>query len=401
MALESDEKELLRFSSIPLKEFVFEETFDERVARFYRKLEWTPAQIISKFGTKVPDWITEMDESGNQEKQDVLWCVYPVNNRMAPLAERQKPSRRPYQARYFVMKDCSALGETKGYHEMPIFVPRWRKTSSSVWGNSPAHFAMADIKSLNRARKIQLVGSEKKIDPPIFAEERAIISDLDLSAASLNVVRSIEGLMPFDTGFDIFVSREMIDQLQSAIRNYFFTDQLNYPNPQAQPMTATEANIRYELMQKLLGPTMGRLQNDLLNPIVSRAFRILLREGEIPPPPPEVLETGAQYDIEYVGSLARAQKSDRAAGIERFIVSVGNMAPVMPGMLDVVDETEVVRQLGDDLGVPPTLMRGEREVQAIRDDRQEAAARQREAEIVQAEGEAGQAMGEAEETLSP
>jgi hypothetical protein len=388
LSLEEDGSELV-FSSIPLREFVFEPDASGRVIRFYRKLQWTPAQIIAKFGPKdVPDRIIKLDEDGNQSKIEVLWAVYPTNNRIAKIGEQQAPSRRKWQYSYICMDDKEPLGKGGGYYEMPVFVPRWRTTSESAWGNSPSHFAIHDIKTLNRARKIQLIGSEKKIDPPIFAEERTILADLDLSAASLNVVRNVGGIMPFDTKFDIFVSREMIDQLQSAIRNYYFTDQLTFPTPQAQPMTATEAQIRYELMQKLLGPTLGRLQNDLLNPIVSRAFRVLMRNGTIEPPPEIVSEAEAEYDIEYIGALSRAQKSDRAASVERFVVSVGNMAGVMPDMLDVVDQEEVVRQLGRDLGVPPTLMRDKDEVEMMRDEKEAAMMRAQEAALQQAEGDA-------------
>ena len=400
LILEEEDGELM-FSSVPLKEFVFENDWRGNVIRFYRKLEWTPAQILSKFGDKVPDDIKKMDEDGSDEKQEVMFVIYPTSNRVAKLAERQAPSRRKWAKRYFLKKCCTTLGTPGGYYEMPAFAPRWRTTSSSMWGNGPAHFALADIKSLNRARKIQLVGSEKKIDPPIFAEERAIIADLDLSAASLNVVRDKEGIIAFNTGFDIFVAQADIDQLQAAVRNYYFTDQLTFPTPQAQPMTATEAQIRYELMQKLLGPTLGRIQNDLLNPIVSRCFRILLRNGTIPPPPQEIVESGAQFDIEYIGALSRAQKGDRAASLERFVVAVGNMSPVMPEMVDVVDQEEVVRQLGRDLGVSPKVMRDRDEVATIKDERDEMMARQQAAMTAQAEGDAALAQNEAQLQQEP
>jgi hypothetical protein len=143
-------------------------------------------------------------------------------------------------------------------------------------------------------------------------------------------------------------------------------------------------------MQKLLGPTLGRLQNDLLNPIVSRAFRILLREGVIEEPPEEIVEKQAQFDIEYIGALSRAQKSDRAASIERFVVSVGNLAPVMPGVLDVVDEQEVVRQLGRDLGVPPEIVRSEDESLALKDERDQLAADRIAAETAAQQAQADQ-----------
>ena len=316
-----------------------------------------------------------------------------------PLGEKQRSDRRPWAYCYFLKETKEMLGKEGGYYEMPVFVPRWRKTNASIWGNSPAHLALADVKSLNEARRMQLMGSERKIDPPVFAEERALLTDLDLSAASLNVVRKLEGVQPYDSGFDIFVSDHMIGQLQDAVRDYFFYDQLMLPQPQGTPATAYEISVRYEQMQKLLGPTLGRLQNDLLDPIVSRTFRLLIRNGQIEPPPQEVVDAGAEFEVEYVGALSNAQKADRAASLERYGVAVSNLAPTMPEMLDVVDQEALARQLGQDLGVPASVMRSEKQVKKVKDQREEMVSRAQEAEVKNAEAEAINAMGQGEPTL--
>lgn len=400
MFLESTPDDPLVFTSIFLKEVYFETDWRGTVLRFYREMEMTPAQMLSKFGEdNVPDTVKEMDKKGETEKQTVIYCIYPRNNKIVPLGQMQRPDRRPWAYCYIHKETQEMLGKEGGYYEMPVFIPRWRKTNSSVWGNSPAHLALPDVMTLNRVRELQLDGSERAIEPPIFAEERAILSDLNLSAASVNVVRKIEGIVPFNTGFNLFVSDHMVDQLQSAIRDYFFYDQLMLPAPQGTPATAYEVSVRYEQMQKLLGPTMGRLENDLLDPIVSRTFRLLAREGYIDPPPDEVIEAGAEFDIEYIGALSSAQKGDRAASLERYAVSVSNLAPTMPEVLDVVDQEELARQLGRDLGVPATVMRGEDEVRRIQQNRADLQERAAEAEVAGMEGEAVAAMGQGDPTL--
>ncbi|RKZ93082.1 MAG: hypothetical protein DRQ40_08015 [Gammaproteobacteria bacterium] len=407
MFLESGGDDPLIFKSIPLKEMCFESDWRGTVLRFYRLLEMTPAQILSQFGAKnVPDNIVEMDKEGQQEKQDVLFSVYPRNNKIVPVGKMQRSDRRPWAYCYFLKDTREMLGDEGGYYEMPVFVPRWRKTNSSIWGNSPAHLAMGDIMSLNKAREMQLKASEKAIDPPLFAEERAIIADLDLSAASLNVVRKLDGIKAFDSKFDIYVSDHMIDQLQNSVRDYFFYDQLMLPAPQGTPATAYEISVRYEQLQKLLGPTLGRLQNDLLDPVVSRTFRVLARAGQIPPPPQAVIDAGAELEVEYIGALSNAQKADRAASIERYGVSLANLAPTMPEVLDVVDQEELARHLGRDLGVPPDVMRGEDEIKKLREERAEMQKRAQAAEVATMEAdamtsEAGAvaAMGQGDPTL--
>lgn len=387
------------FEAIPLKECYFEDGFDGNLLRVYREVKWTPAQIIAKFGDKVPQSVKDKEDAGSQERLEVLFVIQPRHGRLTPLHKKLPPSRTAWEYRYILKAGCEDLGKPGGYHEMPAFAPRWRKTSESMWGNSPAMIAMGDILSLNHARKLQLVAAEKMIDPPIFAEERAIIGDLNLSSAELTIVRDKDGIMPYLTQGNIPVSDLMIEQLQGAVKDYFFTEQLQMPSPQAQPMTATEIQLRYEQMQRLLGPTLGRLANDLLDPLISRAFRMLSRAGQIPEPPEVVIDVDPEFDIEYMGSLARAQKQDGVASIERWVMTGAQLAEVMPDVLDVPDPHEIMRGLGRKLNVPAPMMRDEQEVQDIAEQRQDDAAQMQAAMKNEQAGNAAKAMGEGTQAM--
>ena len=68
-------------------------------------------------------------------------------------------------------------------------------------------------------------------------------------------------------------------------------------------MTATEVVERSNEMTRLLGATYGRLQAELLMPLLTRAISILRRRGEIP----EITLDGRTVDIQYKSPLARAQ----------------------------------------------------------------------------------------------
>lgn len=381
----------LHFSSVPLKEVYFEEDHLGRVLRFYRELKWTPDQIISRFGDRVPQSVKDKAEKGSIDKMSLLFVIFPRGGKVE-VGQKKSASRRPFVTRYILLDEKETLGKDGGVYEMPAYVARWRKTSDSKWGHSPAMYAMGDIKTLNTSKKQILIASEKRIEPPIFVEQRANITDLDLSAGAISVIRDKDGIMPFDTGHDIYVSQELIRDLQTSIRQYFFADELTFPEPQGTPMSATEAQIRYELMQRLLGPTLGRLENDLLTPVVSRSFRMLAREGRIPEVPDVILDNGAEFDVWYIGPLARAQRSDRVTSIERFAGFVMNLAQINPEVLDVVDFDEAVLSAGRDLAIPATLLRPDREVEEIREQRREQMARAEEAAIQQAEGDAMQSM---------
>lgn len=386
----------LNFSAIPLKEVFFEEDAYGRVGRFYRKLQWTAAQILSKFGEDVPEKIKEADQAATGERFTVVYAIVPTGNKMAALGQTQTAKKRAFEACYFLFDCGTQLGESLYYYEMPAYVSRWRKSSGSQWGNSPAMTCMGDILSLNHARKLQLIASEKMIDPPIFAEERAILTDLDLSSGALSVVRDVDRIRPFGTQGNIAISDVVIQQLQESVKDVFFANQLQFPPTQGTPMSATEAQIRYEQLQKLLGPTLGRLQNDLLDPIVERAFRMLARKNQLPPVPDIVAETNPAFDVQYMGSLSRAQRVDNAASIERWVTLAANLSGVIPGILDVIDEEAVARQIGQDLNVPANVYRSAEEVAAIREQREKMQQQAQQAEVAKMQGEAAQAQNEAE-----
>jgi hypothetical protein len=68
----------------------------------------------------------------------------------------------------------------------------------------------------------------------------------------------------------------MEEQRRGAIRDAFYVNQLMMQSgPQ---MTATEVVQRNEEKMRLLGPVLGRLQSELLRPLIDRTFAILLRK---------------------------------------------------------------------------------------------------------------------------
>ena len=165
-------------------------------------------------------------------------------------------------------------------------------------------------------------------------------------------------------------------------------------------MTATEVQVRYELMQRLLGPTLGRLQNDFLDPLVSRTFRILMRAGQLPEIPDELRQVGGEMDIEYTGPLARAQRMTEADSMTRWVNNLAPLAQIKPDILDNVDFDKFATELGETLGVPASNMRSEIEIKRLRKQREQAMAKQRMAEQATAEGQAMEAMGKGKGALN-
>jgi len=383
------------FQCIPIREGFFESDFKGRILKFYRRHEWTASQIVSKFQEEdVPEHIRKKAANSGETstKHDVIFCVYIEN--MSPGQDKpdtsrpMPPDQRPIQWRYILKADKTVLG-TGGYYEMPAFAPRWRKMSGSQWGWSPAMVALPDIKTLNAIAEQGLAAGEKAIDPPIFIPEMDIFSDLDFSPGAVNVVARTEGILPFSSASDYQqeVSRE--DRLKISIMEAFHSNELELKESPA--MTATEAMIREDKMQRLLGPTAGRINNDVWGPVINRTYMILVRAGKIPEMP-DGLEN-ADIDITFLGPLSRAQATDKISAIDRVVEGVLIQADLNPESMDLIDFDEATREKVKLLSAPATIIRSEDEVKDIRKQRAEEQKQQQQMMQVQQGSEVVKNLG--------
>lgn len=385
----------LVFGTVPLKEGYFEEDHKGNVCNFYRKLSWTPIQMESKFGIEnLPQSVKDcLEGDAATTKKDVIFCIYKRKlPQGAPTEAPLAPSMRPYGYKYILANDCELIGKVGGYYEMPTYVARWRRTSSSMWGNSPAMVALPDILTLNQLVQLILRSAEKVVDPANLTTERGLMSDLDLSPAGLTVVRDLENsLKPYESRARFDVSELQRDKLQASIREAFFVDELQLKDSPA--MTATEVNVRYELMQRLIGPTAGRLQTDVFDNLLSRVFNIMFREGMLTEIPEVLQNRNNELDIRYTGPLARAQKSDLAMSTERWLGSLANISQFYPEVLDYPNVDNIVRDQASNLNLPPNYVNSKDDIKKKQKAKQAAVEAQQQAALAQEAGKAMESLG--------
>ena len=388
----------LDFTALPVRECYFEPDSKGGILRLYRLLRYTKLQIIDKFGELPPHLAAANEEEGGDvdQKHDVIFCIYQrPDKKDADTTGLLAPDQRPWGYKYILHASAEKMGEGGGYYEMPAYIIRWQKVSGARWGFSPAFVALSDILQLNEVVKQTSEARAKAIDPATLTTENGLISDLDLNPGGLTVVQNIDNVVPFESRARFDQADAEIDRLQQSIRATFYIDKLEMKDsPQ---MTATEVRVRYERMQKLLGPTLGRLQADFLDPLIKRTFAILQRAGQLPEQPESVSE--AEMDIEYTGPLPRAQKAETAESIERWQAGIASMAQMYPEMLDIPDVDAIPRTLAELLGVPARVVRGVDEVEEIRAERQEKQAAAEAIAVSQAAGDATKAMGEGQQAM--
>jgi len=383
------------FTAIPMVDSYFEMKSDGTPYRVYRRLRYTSLQLKERFKDIPDEYMQEGSASDVDQKHIVVFCVYyDEEHADADVTGPLAPEVRPVAYKYVMHKDANIL-EEGGYYEFPAMVIRWQKVAGSRWGYSPALIALSDILQLNEVVAQTSEARAIALAPPQKTTERGVIGDLDLRPRGLTLVSDMDEVGPMDMGADFFQADAEIDRLQRSIRSTLFVDKLDLKESPA--MTATEVNVRYERMLRLMAPTLGRLQNDFLNPVIENLFSIMLRNGRFEEMPEVIADQ--ELDIEYIGPLPRAQKGEVAQAMQIWLAGIEQAAQFLPESLDIPDVDQYWRTQAELLGIPAVVVRTKQEIDEQRSARQQQQQQAAEAEAVRVGGEALEAAGKGAESM--
>jgi hypothetical protein len=126
----------------------------------------------------------------------------------------------------------------------------------------------------------------------------------------------------------------------------------------------------------LYAPMRGRQQSETRGPMVERELDLLAYAGQLPPMPPELMETGGTIRIEYASPLNRMQRAQDGVGIINTISALTPLANVDPTVLMIFDPEKTARELAEINGVPDSVLRAPEEVAALKQQQAETAAMQ-------------------------
>jgi hypothetical protein len=366
------DREGLRFIARHIAEVTVAEDANGKVDTVYRKFKITTRAAAQRFGEEnLPRQMTKDLKDDPHKEHDLVHVVYPRGETKGKLAKN-----KPIASVYYHLDSKSLISEG-GFDDFPFMVPRFVKDSVSTYGRSPAMNALPDVKMVNKMSETTIRAAQKQIDPPLMVPDDGFVLPVRTTPGALNFYRTgtRDRLEPLQIGANNPLGLNMEEQRRNAIRQAFYVDQLLMS--QGPAMTATEVLQRNEEKMRLLGPVLGRLQSELLQPLISRSFALLLRNGLLPAAPEQL--QGQDIDIEYVSPLAKAQKlTDLQSMLRGFevMMQVAEIAPVM----DYLDSDKLVQYLVEVTGIPARVIRSDDEVARIRRQQAQQQAQQQEIE---------------------
>ena len=385
-----------QFTTLAPGKFVIAEGNDGNVDTLGREFE-LPLRLIERRRWTLS---TQMKKAKTDGKPDKMFkIVHMVMPREDYDSRKMDNENMAYASVYYAAEDKEHLHES-GYREMPFMVSRWAKTSGEVYGRGRGHIALPDVKTLNKAKELELQAWAKMVDPPLYVLDDGVVGNVDTRPGELTVVRDLQAIreQQFNPRFDLTNLKS--EELADSIRKSFFADLIILRDgPQ---MTATEVLERSQEVQRLLGPTYGRFEHEFLNPFIERAFSIMLQAGALPPIPVELeqglAEGDANIDVEYEGPLAMAQRSQDTQAVQQ-LVALGaaiGQAQSQPAPLDVLKIDDAMMEAAEVWGVRASVLRSDEELEALKEAKAKQA--QHEAQAL-AQREDAKALGSAAPAL--
>jgi len=379
--IEEDKDDIVRFSARHIKEIFISE--DERgfVDTIYRKFKLTAKAALEKFGKEnlSKDILVKFQKTPFDDVE-IVHVVRPRNIFNPRKLDKQN---MPFQSIYMEYETGHIIS-IGGFREFPYVVPRYLKASNEIYGRSPGMNSLPDVKVLNKMVEVSLKAAQKQVDPPLLVADDAVILPIRTAPGSINYFRSgsRDTIQPLNIGANNPLGLNMEDQRRNAISRTFHVDQLLIQENRT--MTATEVMQRNQEKMRILGPVIGRLQQELLQPLIIRVFNIMLR-NKLFVEAPKILEN-QEVDIEYVSPVAIAQKGSELESIMRGLELFGSISQIAP-VTDYIDENGLVKRIINILGLPAKMIKSDKEVEQIRAVRQQeqAAQMQMQQEMMQSE----------------
>jgi hypothetical protein len=295
---EGDSDNPLVFDAIPLSVIELEEGPNGRIETTWMKRCPLGRNIVRMFpGMKLPaDMQRTIDKAPDNEVEIIQGCVY-------------HPKNKRY---YGVVVDCkgkSILWRYDYEESSPKVVARSSVISGEIYGRGRVMTALPDIKTLNTMQEYLLRHSALQVAPPLTGLSDGVLNPYTAQIIPNSVIpvgsndSGNPSLRVLEMGGNFAITDAIMEQLRQAVKRILLGDTMSDQGP---IKSATEIAIGDRNRLWNMGAEFGRIQAELLAPIISRCVWILQRMGKIP----KIKVDGKMVTLKYVSPLARAQDQE-------------------------------------------------------------------------------------------
>lgn len=342
----------------------------------YRELQVSVLGMMRKWGDRCSQRVREM--YNRQHYDELVTVIDAVEPNMQQVRGEIGPRGAPFIRVYFEKHSAQdRLLETRGLMEFPACAPRWEVRDGDTYGYGCGIEVLGDVMGLQLLEQRKQIIVDKLATPPTQggptsakikhrAGEHTAVPGNDVSGSQ--AIRVLYDMNP--TAVSAIANE--IARAEQRIQTGYYSDLfLMFAQSDRREITAREVDERHEEKLLALGPVIERLHGENLDPAITRTFNIMNRAGLFPEPPRAL--QGQDLKVQFISTLAQAQRAVAIGGIERMAGFVGNLVGVYPSVKDKFDADQAVDEYAEATGVPPGIILPDDKVAKIRDDAAQAA----------------------------
>jgi len=394
---DDDTEKMLSFQTVSIETSVMDEGKDKFVNTVILEFSYTAREVVDKYGIEnVSDRVKSLYD--NQNYEDYIKVLQMIEPRQkgkvgGPVTEK------PFSSIHIEYDSKNILLES-GFDQMPVFMTRFTKRPTELYGRSLGMAALPSVKELNVLRKAFNVAQLKQLDPPlgIYHDQVGGGGQVNISAgarvplyATGRLTQTTPPIIELIKVPDPKTGKERIAELTMLIAGKFLLDQLLDFNNKTR-MTKGEADLRNDFRNQSLSAIFSRQIIECLNPCVMYTLRVQFKKGifglhpikdaekiagmkllgikpfVMPKLVADMIDAGHfPFRPKFISPAARAMQADSLAGLEKWTnYTLAWLNGGVSSALDNVIVDKAMRHANRLYGAPADCVRGDDSLKKLR-----------------------------------
>ncbi len=363
IGIEPDYDSVANFKVLPIGSYYYAKNSKGKVDTFCRVYMETAKNIVEKF----KNCPTEIIEAAKKNPLSLYEIIHFVEKNKY-YKQRRLNSRFAKYISVVILSNKNEFLSIKGFDKFPYVVfESSYSTDVDYPQDSPGINALADVKQLMTMVK-EYAKAVKKIVCPAFKGPASLKNKklADVPGAYIEEDESGRGITPiYEVNPRVLELKQEKDELKQAIKEHFYNDLFAMILSTADSTrTATEVNELKEEKMVLLSPLLEQIHS-ALRQILAWIYDEEIRVGILEPLKSEY--QNYRFEIEFVSSLAQAQKVSNISSMERFTTFVSNIANAIdPILKSKLNGEKIIEDYATFANISPTQIVPSDELDKIR-----------------------------------
>ncbi|MBR1617090.1 hypothetical protein IJ670_02960, partial [bacterium] len=364
VAIEPDFENVVSFRVLPVGSYYYSKNSKGKVDCFCRVYMESAKNLADNFKDNCPEEIIEASISSPLKLFEVIHFV--EENKY--YKKKRLNSRFSKYVSVVILPSKKKFLSIKGFDKFPYVVFESSSSSDIDYPQeSNGINALADVKQLMTMVK-EYAKAVKKIVCPTYKGPASLKNKklADVPGAFIEEDENGRGISPvYEVNPRVLELKQEKDELKNAIKEHFYNDLFAMILSTARTSrTATEVNELKEEKMVLLSPLLEQI-HCALRQILKWIYDEEIKVGIIAPLREEYKDY--RIEIEFVSSLAQAQKISNISSMERFTTFVSNISNAIdPVLKSKLNGEKIIEDYANFANISPTQIVSSDELEKIR-----------------------------------